>query len=226
MHFDFELYKNILEDEVKAFNTIYKDIESEISCNSKIIEEHHQALRHRIDINEENKRLLRIHMFKKYNIGFVDINEMIMKENNRTKHIEEYFQDKYVIEKLHAISNFTNKCEEIDELKVKNSQLKIILAKVHHLTVEHFAYSSLEALKNVADPEVIYSELKSYSDRIPESLYIYNVYSFPHNTETDVKFIDTKLEALFEDVFRLAIVRSYQPIHGQRKYITSAYKLF
>lgn len=225
MHFDFELYKNILEDEVKAFNNICTDIASEIECNSKIIEEHHQALRHRID-NEENKRILGIHMFKKYNIGFVDINEMIMKENNRSRYLEPYFQDKYVIEKLHAISNFNTNCEEIDKMKVKNSQLKIILAKVHHLTAEHFAYSSLEALKNTIQPEIRYSRLESYSNIVPESLYIHNVYTFPHNTETDAKFIDEKLVNLFEDIFQCEILRAHTPELSQRKYITSAYKLF
>ena len=96
-------------------------------------------------------------MFKRYNVGFVDTNEMILKFNNRIKYLETYFQDKYVIAKLQAISNFNNKKEEIDILKVKNSELKIILAKVHYLAAEHFVYSSLEALKNTVQPEVICS---------------------------------------------------------------------
>ena len=208
MHFVFELYKNILEDEVKAFNTIYKHIESEISCNSKIIEEHHQALRHRTDINEENKRLLRVHMLAKYNIRFVDINELVLKFNNRIKYLETYFQDKYVIEKLQAISNFNNKKEEIDKLKVKNSELKIILAKVHYLTAEHFAYSSLEALKNTVQPEVNTSGFSGDYFSIPVDNYIYNICEFPHNTETNVKFIDEKLVDLFEDIFKYELIRT------------------
>lgn len=223
---EFETYKTIVDAEVDAFNKICKDISKEIETNSKIIEEHHQALRYRIDVYEEDKRLLRNHMFAKYNIGFVDINEMIMKFRYRTKYIEGYFQDKYVIEKLEARSNFDTKCDEIYKLKVKNSQLKIILAEVHYLTPEHFAYSSLEALKNVVTPEVIYSSLESYSNRVPHSLYINNVYAFPHNTETDVSYIDEKLVDLFEDIFRLEIVRTYTPCLGQRRYITSAHKIF
>ena len=218
MHFDFELYKNILEDEVKAFNAIYKEIESEIDCNSKIIEEHHGALRHRTDINEENKRLLRVHMLAKYNIRFVDINEMIMKENNGSRYLEPYFQDKYVIEKLQAISSFNTKCDEINKLKVKNSELKIILTKVHHLTAEYFVYSSLEALKNTVQPEVICSGCTGEYFSIPVDNYIYNICEFPHNTETDVKFIDENLVDLFEDIFRLAILRAHQPILEQRRY--------
>ena len=208
MHFDFELYKNILEDEVKEFNSIYSSISKEIKFNAKIIEEYHGALRHRIDIYEENKRLLRIHMFKKYNIGFVDINELIMKYNNRTKYVEEYFQDKYVLEKLESISNFNKKSEEIDKLKVKDSEMKIILAKVHHLTPEHFVYSSLEALKNVVDPEVIYSGFSGDYFSIPVDNYIYNICEFPHNTETNVKFIDEKLVDIFEDIFKYELTRT------------------
>ena len=222
MHFDFELYKSILEDEVKAFNSIYKDIASEIECNSKIIEEHHQALRHRIDIYEENKRLLRIHMFKKYNIGFVDINELIMKYNNRTKYVEEYFQDKYVLEKLESISNFNKKSEEIDKLKVKDSEMKIILAKVHHLTPEHFAYSSLEALKNTVQPEVNTSGFSGDYFSIPVDNYIYNICEFPHNTETNVKFIDENLVLLFEDIFKYELIStSYD-----ERYYTLVHKIF
>jgi hypothetical protein len=222
----FETYKTIVDAEVDAFNKICKDISKEIETNSKIIEEHHQALKHRIDIDVENKRLLRNHMFAKYNIGFVDINVLIVKFRYRTKYTEEYFQDKYVLEKLEAISNFNIKCNEIDKLKVKNSQLKIILAKVNYLTPEHFVYSSLEALKNVIKPEVTYSSLESYSNRAPHSLYINNIYAFPHNTETDVSYIDEKLVDLFEDIFRLEIVRTYTPCLGQRRYITSVHKLF
>ena len=222
MHFDFELYKNILEDEVKEFNSIYSSISKEIKFNAKIIEEYHGALRHRIDIYEENKRLLRIHMFKKYNIGFVDINELIMKYNNRTKYVEEYFQDKYVLEKLESISNFNKKSEEIDKLKVKDSEMKIILAKVHHLTPEHFVYSSLEALKNTVQPEVIYSSIESYSNRVPQSLYINDVCSFPHNTETNVKFIDENLVLLFEDIFKYELIStSYD-----ERYYTLVHKIF
>lgn len=225
MHFDFELYKDILEDEVKEFNSIYSSISKEIKFNAKIIEEYHGALRHRIDIYVENKRLLRIHMFKKYNIGFVDINELIMKYNNRTKYIEhhpEIFQDKYILEKLESISNFNKKSEEIDKLKVKNSEMKIILSKVHHLTAEHFVYSSLEALKNTVLPEVIYSSIESYSNRVPHSLYINDVCSFPHNTETNVKFIDENLVLLFEDIFKYELISTS---YGER-YYTLVHKIF
>ena len=222
MHFDFELYKNILEDEVKEFNSIYSSISKEIKFNAKIIEEYHEALRHRIEIDVENKRLLRNHMFKRYNVGFVDINELILKFNNRIKYLETYFQDKYVIEKLQAISNFNNKKEEIDKLKVKNSELKIILAKVHYLTAEHFAYSSLEALKNVVDPEVIYSEFSGDYFSIPVDNYIYNICEFPHNTETNVKFIDENLVLLFEDIFKYELIStSYD-----ERYYTLVHKIF
>ena len=222
MHFDFELYKNILEDEVKEFNSIYSSISKEIKFNAKIIEEYHGALRHRIDIYEENKRLLRIHMFKKYNIGFVDINELIMKYNNRTKYVEEYFQDKYVLEKLESISNFNKKSEEIDKLKVKDSEMKIILAKVHHLTPEHFAYSSLEALKNTVQPEVNTSGFSGDYFSIPVDNYIYNICEFPHNTETNVKFIDENLVLLFEDIFKYELIStSYD-----ERYYTLVHKIF
>ena len=222
MHFDFELYKNILEDEVKEFNSIYSSISKEIKFNAKIIEEYHEALRHRIEIDVENKRLLRNHMFKRYNVGFVDINELVLKFNNRIKYLETYFQDKYVIEKLQAISNFNNKKEEIDELKVKNSQLKIILAKVHYLTAEHFVYSSLEALKNVVDPEVIYSGFSGDYFSIPVDNYIYNICEFPHNTETNVKFIDENLVLLFEDIFKYELIStSYD-----ERYYTLAHTIF
>ena len=207
-YLNFETYKNILEAEVKEFNSIYSSISKEIKFNAKIIEEYHEALRHRIEIDVENKRLLRNHMFKRYNVGFVDINELILKFNNRIKYLETYFQDKYVIEKLQAISNFNNKKEEIDKLKVKNSELKIILAKVHYLTAEHFVYSSLEALKNTVQPEVIYSGFSGDYFSIPVDNYIYNICEFPHNTETNVKFIDEKLVDLFEDIFKYELTRT------------------
>ena len=222
MHFDFELYKNILEDEVKEFNSIYSSISKEIKFNAKIIEEYHEALRHRTDINEENKRLLRVHMLVKYNIRFVDINELVLKFNNRIKYLETYFQDKYVIEKLQAISNFNNKKEEIDKLKVKNSELKIILAKVHYLTAEHFAYSSLEALKNTVQPEVNTSGFSGDYFSIPVDNYIYNICEFPHNTETNVKFIDENLVLLFEDIFKYELIStSYD-----ERYYTLVHKIF
>ena len=221
-YLNFETYKNILEDEVKEFNSIYSSISKEIKFNAKIIEEYHEALRHRIEIDVENKRLLRNHMFKRYNVGFVDINELVLKFNNRIKYLETYFQDKYVIEKLQAISNFNNKKEEIDELKVKNSQLKIILAKVHYLTAEHFVYSSLEALKNVVDPEVIYSGFSGDYFSIPVDNYIYNICEFPHNTETNVKFIDENLVLLFEDIFKYELIStSYD-----ERYYTLAHTIF
>lgn len=166
MHFDFELYEVILEDEVKAFNSIYKDIASEIEKNT---------------------------YFLKY---FSNNKEYIYLDNH------------------------------ISELNTRNSQLKIILAKVHHLTAEHFAYSSLKALKNTIQPEIMYSSLESYTNIVPESLYIHNVYTFPHNAETNIKFIDEKLVNLFEDIFQCEILRAHTPELSQRKYITSAYKLF
>ena len=222
MHFDFELYKNILEDEVKEFNSIYSSISKEIKFNAKIIEEYHEALRHRTDINEENKRLLRVHMLAKYNIGFVDINELVLKFNNRIKYLETYFQDKYVIEKLQAISNFNKKSEEIDKLKVKDSEMKIILAKVHHLTPEHFAYSSLEALKNTVQSEVNTSGFSGDYFSIPVDNYIYNICEFPHNTETNVKFIDENLVLLFEDIFKYELIStSYD-----ERYYTLVHKIF
>lgn len=223
---EFETYKTIVDAEVDAFNKICKDISKEIELNSNIIEEYHQSLRHRTDIDEENKILLRNHMFKKYNIGFVDINELIVKFRYRTKYTGEYFQDKYVLEKLEAISNFNTRCDEIDKLKVKNSQLKNILAKVHHLTAEHFAYSSLEALKNVVQPEVITYGLDENYFGITVDNYIYNVCKFPHNIETDVSYIDEKLVDLFENIFSLVIIRVPQPMLGGRRYITSSHKLF
>ena len=162
MHFDFELYKNILEDEVKEFNSIYKDIASEIEKNT---------------------------YFLKY---FSNNKEYIYLDNH------------------------------ISELNTRNSQLKIILAKVHHLTAEHFAYSSLEALKNTVQPEVIYSSIESYSNRVPQSLYINDVCSFPHNTETNVKFIDENLVLLFEDIFKYELIStSYD-----ERYYTLVHKIF
>lgn len=223
---EFETYKTIVDAEVDAFNKIYKDISKEIETNSKIIEEYNQTLRHRIDIDVENKRLLRNHLWLKYGFAFCAIDELIMKFNNKTKYTEEYFRDKYVLEKLEAISNFNKKKEEIDKLKVKNSQLKIILAKVHYLSAEHFVYSSLEALKNVVEPEVICSKFSGDYFSISVDNYIYKICAFPHNTATNVSYIDEKLVDLFEDIFRLEIVRADQPILGQRRYITSAHKLF
>ena len=221
-YLNFETYKNILEAEVKEFNSIYSSISKEIKFNAKIIEEYHEALRHRIEIDVENKRLLRNHMFKRYNVGFVDINELILKFNNRIKYLETYFQDKYVIEKLQAISNFNNKKEEIDKLKVKNSELKIILAKVHYLTAEHFVYSSLEALKNTVQPEVICSGFSGDYFSIPVDNYIYNICEFPHNTETNVKFIDEKLVDLFEDIFKYELTRT----SCDKRYYTLVHTIF
>lgn len=131
-----------------------------------------------------------------------------------------------IIEEHQSLRHRTVINEEIDKMKVKNSQLKIILSNVHHITAEHFAYSSLEALKNTIQQEIIYSSLESYTNIVPESLYIHNVYTFPHNTETDVKFIDGKLVNLFEDIFQCEILRAHTPELSQRRYIPSAYKLF
>ena len=113
-----------------------------------------------------------------------------------------------IIEEHQALRHRTDINEEIDKMKVKNSQLKIILSNVHHITAEHFAYSSLEALKNIVQPEIRYSRLESYSNIVPESLYIHNVYTFPHNVETDVKFIDDNLVTLFEDIFQCENIRA------------------
>ena len=67
------------------------------------------------------------------------------------------------------------------------SELETKLNKVKHLTTEHFVYSSLEALKNI----------------IPPSIYDFENlnYKFPHNTETNVKYIDDRLVDLFEIAF-------------------------
>lgn len=223
---DFKIYKKIVDAEVEAFNNIYADISKEIELNSNIIEEHNQSLKHRIDINEDNKRLLRNHMWLKYQLPFVDINEMIRKYINMIKYKEIYFQDKYVVEKLKCISNFNKKTEEIDKLKVKNSELKSVLAGIHNLSPEHFAYSSIEALKNVIHPEVIYSSLESYSNRIPHSLYIHEVCAFPHNVETDVRYISEKLVMLFESIFEREILKWSHPEYYEKTYKPSIQRLF
>ena len=120
---NYEIYKNILEKEIEAFNGNYYKLENEISNKKKEI--------HTTEINE-----------------------------------------------------FLKLCN----LSIELSKLKDKLNKIQHLTTEHFVYSSLEAFKNIINPTT--------------SRYGYIIlYAFPHNTETNVKYIDDRLVDLFEIAF-------------------------
>jgi len=85
------------------------------------------------------------------------------------------------------LSQFVDGIDLITKCKtiLKTSELQNEIGKLKHLTAEHFAYSSLEAFKNTVNPTM-------------RDLGYVRIYNFPHNTETNTKFIDDRLVHLFE----------------------------